>query len=136
MMWGAMMWQETLYRQDPLAHSGDRNVSLHYPRHRATITEDTPESGTIYNAIPDWYTATIPRMAIPSHLMGNHKFSATHFTTQYASTRAPATTFAQWVSQLPPAEQRLISSVYFAECNRADLQIWDDTQCNGAKLGN
>ncbi len=32
MKWGAMTWEETLYRRDPYTDSGERSVALHYPR--------------------------------------------------------------------------------------------------------
>ena len=111
------MWEETIYRRDPHLDSGERNVALHYPQHLVHTLDGTPASGTFYDSIPDWYTATIPRLAIPTDITGNQIFLATHSTVKFESTPAPASTFAKWVSQLPPAEKRLISSVYFAVCD-------------------
>jgi hypothetical protein len=77
MIWGAMMWEDAIYRQDPHVNSGERSVSVHYPQHLAH-TNGQPASCIFYDAIPDWYTATIPRMAIPTDLTGN-KFFWQHF---------------------------------------------------------
>ena len=73
MIWGAMMWEDAIYRRDPHVNSGERSVSVHYPQHLAH-TNGQPASCIFYDAIPDWYTATIPRMAIPTDLTGTNFF--------------------------------------------------------------
>jgi hypothetical protein len=115
-----MTWEDTLYRQDPHYDSGDRCVAIHEP-HTFVHSDGTPASGKFYDAKPDWYTATIPLLAIPTGISGNQIFLTNHSVHQYNSIPAPADTFATWVSQLPPAEHHLLSSVVsFAECNSAE----------------
>jgi hypothetical protein len=123
MIWGAMTWMDTLYRRDPYAHSGERNVSLQYPPQHMVHSDGTPSSQIFYNYHPDWYTATIPRMAVPTDLTGDHILRGTHSGMQLDYIPAPAKTFAAWVSQLPLAEQRLISSVSFAECDAEEVLV-------------
>jgi hypothetical protein len=105
MNWGAMTWEDNLYRRDPHNDCGKRCVALHYP-HTFVHSDGTPESGTFYDATPDWYTATTPRFAIPTDITGDQIFLTTHSVLQHPSIPAPADTFAIWVSQLPPAERR------------------------------
>ena len=123
MNWSAMMWDETLYRFNPYAHNGgERHISLHFPQHRAH-SNGLPASSVFYTSQPDWYAASIPRMAAPTDLTGDDPFRATHSETQFAPIPVAAETFAEWVLQLPPAEQRLISSVSFAECDAEEVLV-------------
>ena len=66
-------------------------------------------------------------MAAPTDLTGEQTFLATHSATQFASIPAAAETFAEWVSQLPPAEKRTISSVSFAECDAEEVLVISST---------
>ena len=111
MVWGAMMHESTLYRRDPFSHSGERNVAVHFPRSMHNSTAQFFENP------PDWYTATIPALATPADLTGDQILSATTATLEFESIPAPAKTFQAWVSQLPPAEKRMLSSIYFAQCD-------------------
>jgi hypothetical protein len=122
MKWGTMTWEETLYRRNPYTDSGERSVALHYPRN-LVHSDGTPASGQFYDSKPDWYTATIPRLAVPTDISGNKIFLTTHSSLQCDSIPAPAATFAAWVSQLPPAERRLLSSIYFAECDSEEVLV-------------
>ena len=122
MRWGAMTWEETLYRRDPYTDRSERSVALHFPRN-LVHSDGTPTSGHFYDTKPDWYTAGIPRLAVPTDISGNQIFLTTHSSLRYDSIPAPADTFAAWVSQLPPAERRLLSSIYFAECNSEEVLV-------------
>ncbi len=117
-----MTWEDNLYRRDPHNNCGKRCVALHYP-HTFVHSDGTPASGTFYEATPDWYTATTPRLAIPTDITGNQIFLTTHSVLQYPSIPAPADTFATWVSQLPPGERRLLSYVSFAKCNSEEVLV-------------
>jgi hypothetical protein len=113
-----MLWESTLYRSDPTIPRGNasdaRHISVHFPRH--LVPTDTT-SGIYYETTPDWYTATIPFRATPTDIEGCHIFKATSSTRTFESIPEPAGSFQDWIQQLPPAERRLISSHYFAECD-------------------
>ena len=111
MVWGAMMHESNLYRRDPFSHSGERNAAVHFPR---TLDQTNV---SFYENPPDWYTATIPALATPADLTGDQILSATTATAEFDTIPPPAKTFQEWVTQLPPAEQRMLSSVYFAQCD-------------------
>jgi hypothetical protein len=69
-----------------------------------------------YDAIPDWYTATIPFSAAPADLARSQIFSAT--TTERISLfPAPARTFKEWRAQLPPAKKWLLADVSYEVCD-------------------
>ncbi len=118
-----MTWEDTLNRRDPHNDSCDRCVALYYPHHAFVHSDGTPASGKVYDAKSDWYTATIPHLAIPTDISGNQIFLATYSVLQYNSIPAPSDAFATWVSQLPPAEHCLLSSVSFAECDSEELLV-------------
>jgi hypothetical protein len=122
MIWGAMMWDDAIYRRDPHVNSGERHVSVHYPQH-LVHTDGTPAECTFYDALPDWYTATIPRMAIPTDLTGTKIFLATFSAVEYDLIPSSPRSFAAWINQLPPAEHRLLASVYFAACDAEQVLV-------------
>jgi hypothetical protein len=94
MHWGAMMWEEEIYRRDPHNSSGERNVSVHYPQH-LVHSDKTPAYCTFYAATPDWYTASIPRMTALTDHTGNRIFLATSSDLQNKSIPGPAATFIE-----------------------------------------
>ena len=119
MRWGAMLWDSVLYRSDPTiprGHSEDgRHISVHLPR----------VDGIYYDVKPDWYSATIPALAIPTDLHGTEMLTTTTTTTKSKFERIPTPpkSFKEWVTQLPPAERRLISSHSFAECDAEQMLL-------------
>jgi hypothetical protein len=113
MIWGTMTWNSNLYRRDPANDTGERHISVHFPRQFVHANGYTG-SGTFYDSQPDWYSATVPRLATPTDIEGTHIFTATSALTDYPLPGSPATTFQEWVQRLPAAEHRLISSVYFS----------------------
>ena len=93
MKWGAMTWEDTLYRRDPHMESGERSVALHFPQqfdHADTKIE--PQS--FYDSTPDWYTATIPRLASPTDITGDQIYLTTYSESRQPSIPAAAATFA------------------------------------------
>jgi hypothetical protein len=111
-----MTWDDALYRRDPTNHSGERHVSVHLKHHLAH-PNGTSTNVAFYNAKLDWYTATIPRLAAPTDLTGDQIFIATSSTVSFPSIPSSARMFSDWKKQLPPAEQRLLASVSFADCD-------------------
>jgi hypothetical protein len=122
MTWGAMLWDDALYRRDPTKHSGDRHVSVHL-QHYLAHHDGTPTNCPFYDAKPDRYTATIPCLAVPTDITGDQIFIATSSRVTFPSIPAPVRTFIDWTKQLPPAEQRLLSSVSFAECDAENALV-------------
>ena len=122
MIWGAMMWDDNLYRQNPRFDSGERQVSIHFPQH-LVHPDGTSASRTFFDTKPDWYAAQVPRMAVPTDLQGEHILTAMCSSLEYPDIPKPAETFADWVDQLPPAERRLISSVSYAECDAEEILV-------------
>ena len=80
-------------------------------------------SCTFCDALNDWYTATIPRMAIPTDLTGEKIFLATFSAVEYDLIPPSPRSFAAWINQLPPAEHRLLASVYFAACDAEQVLV-------------
>ena len=117
MRWGAMVWDSTLYRSDPLSPrnvvDAERHIAVYFPRQLAPTTSNF---AIYYDAKPDWYTAT-PSQTTPADLTGCHIFTAVSSSNSYDRIPAPASSFHEWIQQLPQAERRLISSHYFAECD-------------------
>ena len=124
MQWGAMLWDNNLYRSDPSVPRGDasdeRHISVHFPRH---LVSNDATSPIYYDAKPDWYTATLPVLATPADLAGCQVFTVSSSTTNFECIPAPARSFQEWIRQMPPAERRLISSHYFAECDAEHILI-------------
>ena len=73
-----MVLDSNLYRQDPTTNnSGERNVAVHFPR--TLPTSDTATSDVVYNENPpDWYSATIPALAIPTSEVEKRSFHNTY----------------------------------------------------------
>ena len=116
------MWDSNLYRRDPFKHSGDRNVAVHFPQ--TLICNDVTMSGvTVYDDQPDWYTATIPALAISTDLTGHQVFRASYASLEFSLIEPPPRSFADWTAQLPPAEKRLVASVSFAVCGAEDTLV-------------
>ena len=116
MIWGAMMWDSNLYLRDPHNATGARDVTVHFPKH-FVHHNGHPSSRVFYDSKPDWYSATIPRLAAPTDITGCHIFTASSSMVMFPLQDAPATTFQDWIQQLPLAEQRLLSNVSFATCD-------------------
>ncbi len=106
MQWGAMVWDGALYRHDPFKTTGNRYVAVHFPHPLA--------STMYYDQKPDWYSATLPRLAIPADIAGDQIFLATYAAWQVSEIAPAITSFSACLNQLPPAEKRLVSSVFFA----------------------
>lgn len=122
MTWGAMIAEGNLYRRDPTINSGERNVSVHFPRVLEEGTKDiTSAPVTFYDAKPDWFSATIPVLAAPADLTGDQIFSATYSDLQFPSIPAPAKTFQAWIANLPAAEKRLLSGIQYEACDAEHL---------------
>jgi hypothetical protein len=62
-------------------------------------------------------------MAIPTDLTGNKFFLATFSSVVYDLIPAPPRSFAAWINQLPPAENRLLASVSLATCNAETVLV-------------
>ena len=124
MQWGAMLWDNNLYRSDPSLSRGNasdaRHTSVHFPRRLVAKDATSP---IYYDAKPDWYTATLPALAIPANIDGCQVFTVSNSTTNFECTPEPARSFQEWIQQMPPAERRLISSHYFAECDAEQILI-------------
>jgi hypothetical protein len=91
----------------------DRQVSVHFPR-QFMHSDGSIGTSTFYDSHPDWYLATVPRLATPTDIAGNYIFTATSASMEYPLPASPASNFQEWIQRLPPAEKRLISSVYFS----------------------
>ena len=122
MRWGAMMWEDNLYRRDPHHNHGERQVSIHFPQHLVT-SDGVSVSRNFFDPKPDWFATHVPKLAVPADLEGEHIFTATYAAQNYPLIAAPADTFAEWVHQLPSAEKRLLSAVYFAECDAEEILV-------------
>ena len=112
--WGAYVCDDTLYRRDPTTQSGKRNIAVHFPRY---LTLSDGSTRTIYyENPPDWYSATIHRIAVPSDISGTHVYTACHATVSYplipANDESPGS-FPAWIAALPPAEKRMLSSLAY-----------------------
>ncbi len=118
MRWGAMVWDGSLYRHDPFdLTGGERRVAIHFPHDLAGA------SACYYNQQPDWYSASLPRLAIPSDITGDQIFLAEYSTLVSDPIAPPIHTFAEWLSQLLPAESRLVSSVSFYACDAETVLV-------------
>ena len=115
MQWGAMVWDSNLYRRNPFHDSGERNVAIYFPK--------VIGSTIYYDNKPDWYSATIPKLAVPSDLAGDQVLTATYDTLAFEPLPEPAATFTEWLAQLPPAEKRLVSSVFFSQCDAESVLV-------------
>ena len=120
MIWGAMLWDSHLYRQDPFrcrrTASEQRQVAVHFPQH-VELSDGSPSDAIFYDSTPDWFATVIPHLATPADLQGCHVFTATSTISAFPVIPEPATTFKEWIQQMPPAEQRMIASHYFSECD-------------------
>jgi hypothetical protein len=122
MRWGAMIWDDNLYRRDPHHHYGERQVSIHFPKHLVT-SDGVSASRTFYDTKPDWFATHVPKLAVPADLEGEHILVATHSASNYSLIPEPADTFSEWVLQLPPAEYRLLSDISFEECDAEEILV-------------
>ena len=100
--------------------SDARHILVHFPR-QLVLTSATPT--VYYDDQPDWYTATIPSQATPADLTGCTAYQVTTSRNKFASIPSPTASFQEWIQQMPPAECRLISSHYFAECYAEQARI-------------
>ena len=78
-------------------------------------------SAKYYENPPDWYSATVPSLATPTDLQGDKIFTTSAATTDYAALPVPGTSFKEWTAQLPPAEKRMVTSVYVEMCDAEHL---------------
>ena len=103
MIWGTMSWNSNLYRRDPARETGDRQVSVHFPR-QFIHSDGSIGTSTFYDSHPDWYSATVPRLATPTDIAGNYIFTATSAPMGYPIPASPASNFQEWIQRLPTAE--------------------------------
>ena len=68
------------------------------------------------------YSATLPALAVPADLTGTHIFQATSATVQYDELLPPPDHFCQWIDELPPAEKRVLSSVFYVMCDASEAE--------------
>jgi hypothetical protein len=116
MIWSAMTWDSNLYRRDPYHSTGERDVAVHFPQ-QFVGPNGIPGSGIFYDSTPDWYSATVPRLATPTDITGCHIFRATSAAVSFPLQEKPAKSFKASLKHLPPAEQRLLSNVSFDTCD-------------------
>lgn len=120
-----MLWDSTLlYRSDPRVPRGDEtnehHISVRFQRHLVSKDASSP---VYFDAKPDWYSATVPQCAIPGDLTGKHIFRVQSSQRIFPSTPKPASSFPEWIQQLPAsAERRLVSSPSFEECG-AEMEL-------------
>jgi hypothetical protein len=62
-------------------------------------------------------------LAIPTDIHGEQIFTTLAASMAYNEIPTHATTFQQWTAQLPPAEKRMVSSVYFDMCDAEFLLL-------------
>jgi hypothetical protein len=118
--WGAHAYESNLYRHDPMTNSGERRFAVHFPRQ---IVLSNGSHHEYFTNPPDWYSATLPASATPADLTGNHIFQATFATVQYEEILPPPDTFGHWIAELPPAEKRVMSSVFYVMCDAQHLLL-------------
>jgi hypothetical protein len=111
-----MTWDSNLYRRNPYHSTGERDIAVHFPQ-QFVGPNGIPGSGIFYDSSPDWYSATIPRLATPTDITGCHIFRATSAAVSFPLQEKPAKSFQALLKHLPPAEQRLLSNVSFDTCN-------------------
>ena len=122
MIWSAATWDSNLYRRDPTSDSCERQVAIHSPKHLINSKNDML-STTIYDSMPDWYSATVPMLAIPMDIAGEQIFTSQYADVDYPMIPEPASTFQEWLGQLPVAEKRLVSSVSFDSCDAESVLV-------------
>ena len=109
MTFGAMVFDNNLYLQNPAAHSGERHVAVHFPR--TLLRSDATKPGIVYyENPPDWYSATVPALVTPTDLNGTHILTTSASSMAYDEIPLHAKTFQEWTTQLPPSEKRMLSS--------------------------
>ncbi|KAI2502698.1 hypothetical protein MHU86_11755 [Fragilaria crotonensis] len=111
-----------LPQQYQLQRTGERDVAIHFPQ-QFTRPDGTTGSSTFYDCKPDWFSATIPRMAAPTDITGHQIFHASSSTVSFPLQAAPSKSFQEWIQQLPEAEQSLISTVSLAMCDAEHLLL-------------
>jgi hypothetical protein len=99
-----MVWDGHLYRHNPFDMTGERRVAIHFP-HDLVGT-----SICYYDQNPDWYSATLPRLATPADFTGDQIYLVeTSPLIHDSNVLPPIANFSDWLSQLPPAEHCLVS---------------------------
>ena len=118
--WGAYVFEDNLYCCDPAHDSGERKVAMYFPRQLALANGTYRE---YYTEPPDWYAATVPALAVPSDLSGDQIYTASCASLSYDSVKAfsPSSDLGAWITELPPAERRLLSSISYDTCNAMHL---------------
>ena len=66
---------------------------------------------------------TIPRLSVPTDLQGDQLFTAEYASLAYDPVPSPATSFTESLMQLPPAEKRLVSAVFFSQCDAESVLV-------------
>ena len=115
-----MLWDSHLYRQDPfqfrMRGSDQHHVAVHFPQH-VELSDGSSSDAIFYDSTPDWFATAIPHLATPADLQGCHVYTATSTMSAFPSIPEPASTFKEWIKQMPPAEKRMIDSHYFSDCD-------------------
>jgi hypothetical protein len=109
--WSAYVHEDNLYRRNPSVNSGERHIAVYFPR---TLPLQNGTVRIYYEEPPDWYSTTIPGMAIPADLHGEQVYTVTHGNMQYPLLPAcdeSINSFPDWIKTLPTAEKRLVSSI-------------------------
>ena len=123
MIWGVMIYDTHINRPDPaVLDSGDRNVAVHFAKF-LELSDGFRSTTAHYEERPDWYAATTPVLAIPADLTGQQLYTASHATNEYVLSPAAPQTSQQWLTKLPMAEKRMLSSITFDICDAEALLI-------------
>lgn len=116
MIWSNMLWDSNLYRLNPHHRTGNCDVAIHFPQ-QFLRPDGTASSSTFYDSNPDWYSATVPHFAAPTDVTGCYILHASASSVSFPSLSAEATTFQEWMQQLPEAELRLLSTISLSACD-------------------
>jgi hypothetical protein len=99
--------------------TGERRVAIHFPH-------DLDGTSTYsYDQQPDWYSATLPRLASPVDITGDQIYLVDTAPLIHDSIALPPIdTSSDWLSQVPPAEHCLVSDVSFLyDCDAETVLI-------------
>ena len=125
MVWGAMLWETKLYRLASSSHgtqADDAAIGVHLPQH-IELSDGSQSTMVIYDSEPDRFVSTMPVHATPADISGCNIFTVTSASSTYPNPLVLATTFAEWVQRLPPAEKQMIDTHYYFEVCDAEQTL-------------